>query len=130
MQRLLATIAGAKIDMVIFDGAPLLGLSDTSILAPKVDGTLIVVDVTRAKKKNVEQLQANLAQTGARVLGCVVNKQRPSRSDYSYYYYYRTEVRQNEGKSDAKNGKLPSAPLHATPTPVLAEKAEKNAQSI
>lgn len=130
MQRLLATIADAQIDVVIIDGAPLLGLSDTSILAPKVDGTLVVVDVSRAKKKNVEQLQANLVQTGTRVLGCIVNKQRPRRGDHSYYYYYRTEAQQNEEKRNAKNGKLPSAPLHATVSPVLAEKAEKNAQSI
>jgi Mrp family chromosome partitioning ATPase len=130
MQRLLAMIANSKIELVIFDSAPLLGLSDASILAPKVDGTLVVVDVTRAKKRNLAQLQSILAQTGTRFLGCVVNKQRLSRSDYSYYYYYHTEIRQNVGNQSSKNGRHSSAPPDTTVTPVLAEQTEKNVRSI
>jgi tyrosine-protein kinase len=89
MERLLATLATCGIEVVIFDTPPLLGLSDASILASKVDGTLVVADITRANKKNLKQVQALLAQAGARVLGCVVNKQSRSRKNtpYSYYYY-------------------------------------------
>ena len=79
--------------MIIFDTPPLLGLSDANILAPKVDGVLMVVDITNANKKNLKRAKAHLAQSESHVLGCVVNKQRQSRKDsaYSYYYYYRLE---------------------------------------
>src|SRR5258707_10091252 len=88
MQRFLAVIADCGIEVVIFDTAPLLGLSDTSILASKVDGALVVVDTTRATKEKLKQLKPVLAQTSVRVLGCVVNKLQHKRSDSSYYYYY------------------------------------------
>ncbi len=89
MERLLETLTNCGIEVVIFDTPPLLGLSDASILASKVDGTLVVADITRANKKNLKQVQALLVQAGARVLGCVVNKQSRSRKNtpYSYYYY-------------------------------------------
>jgi non-specific protein-tyrosine kinase len=117
MERLftvLATSSGAEV--VIFDTPPLLGLSDTSILAPKVDGTVVVVDITSTNKKNLKQLKASLTQAGAHVLGCVVNKQRYSHKDaaYSHYYYYSTEER-NSSKNHAKNGHDSAAPIPSSP---------------
>jgi non-specific protein-tyrosine kinase len=104
MQRFLTIIENCGVDIVIFDSPPLLGLSDASILAPKVDGALVVVDISRANKGKLKQLKAVLSQTGANVLGCVINKQRKSRNNTSYeYYYYVTEQQENEHKS-AKNG--------------------------
>src|SRR2546421_9643838 len=93
MQRFLAVIANCGVEMVIFDAPPLLGLSDVSILASKVDGAIAVIDMTRATKGKLAQLKAVLSQTGIHVLGCVANKHRYSRDDsaYSYYYYSQTE---------------------------------------
>jgi capsular exopolysaccharide synthesis family protein len=108
LQRLFAVIANAGIEMVIFDGPPALGLSDTSILAPKIDGTLVVVDISRAKKGLVKQLKDALTPTGARILGCVVNKQRRSRRDQAYYYYNRTETRSTARKVSMQNGQVSS----------------------
>jgi Mrp family chromosome partitioning ATPase len=93
MQRLLAVISNYGVEVVIFDTPPVLGLSDVSILASKMDGTLVVVDITRAKKKNLKQMKAVLMQTGAHILGCVVNKQRRSRHDMTYSYYYQSQAR-------------------------------------
>jgi Mrp family chromosome partitioning ATPase/capsular polysaccharide biosynthesis protein len=91
MKRLLQLLANCGAEIVIFDVPPIRGLSDASILASKVDGTLIVVDVSRSHKGHLQQMKAQLEQVGATVAGCVVNKQRRSRQDtsYSYYYYYR-----------------------------------------
>ena len=61
-------------EVVIFDAPALLGLPDATILASKVDGTLVVVDISRARKKDLKQVKALLGQARARVLGCVVNK--------------------------------------------------------
>ncbi len=85
-------IGQLEIDMVIFDAPPLLGLPDARILASKVEGTLMVVDINHAKKKNLKQAQALLTQAGAHVLGYVINKQRynPKDKDTAYSYYQTT----------------------------------------
>lgn len=111
MQRFLTVIANCGIEVVIFDTPPLLGLSDTSILAAKVDGALIVVDTTRATREKLQQMKAVLSQTGVYVLGCVANKLRHKRNESTYYYY--TEDQNSKGKSTA-NGHMPSIP--GTPT--------------
>ncbi len=107
MERLFSAIANAGIEMVIFDTPPTLGLSDASILASKVDGVLVVVDITRARKKYLSQTKAALGQAGARVFGCVVNKQARGRLDASYaYYYYRGDEQDDKKKRNMgeKNG--------------------------
>jgi len=113
MEHFLTALAGSGVEVIIFDTPPLLGLSDANILAPKVDGVLMVVDITNANKKNLKRAKAHLAQSESRVLGCVVNKQRQSRGDsaYSYYYYYTFE---EEAQSKSMhNGHVPSVPTTA-----------------
>jgi Mrp family chromosome partitioning ATPase/capsular polysaccharide biosynthesis protein len=97
MQRFYSIVADCGADVVIFDAPPIRGLSDASIIASKVDGTMLVVDSTRATRGQLRQVKTLLAQAGAGVIGCVVNKQRRSRHDssYSYYYYYRQGERKN-----------------------------------
>jgi tyrosine-protein kinase len=113
MGSLLAALLSSGAEVIIFDAPPLLGLSDASILATKVDGILAVVDIERANKKSVKRMQSLLSQSGSRVLGCVVNKQRRKRKDaaYSYYYYYQAE----EVSQSKQNGHFPTVPA----TPVL-----------
>ena len=119
MDRLLLALTNSGAEIVIFDTSPLLGLSDASILVSKTDATLVVTDIARAKKGNLKQIKAVLAQAGANVLGSVVNKQPHKRTDsaYSYYYYYRTEEVQHkegnhkEGNHSAKNGNVPAVPV-------------------
>jgi Mrp family chromosome partitioning ATPase/capsular polysaccharide biosynthesis protein len=101
MPQLLTALGGCGSEVVIFDTPPLLGLSDASILASKVDGTLVVVDITRAKKRHLKQLKAILEQSGVNVLGCVVNKQHRSRDHATYSYHY-TAHKQNGRSSHRK----------------------------
>ena len=116
MEHLFVLIEKSAAEVVIIDTPPLLGLADASILVPKVDGTIVVVDITRANKMHLKQLKTILTKTGSHVLGCVVNKQRRSRKDteYSYYYYYRS-VEQNREQVPAKNGHAPAVPLNSLP---------------
>jgi len=118
MERLFAAIANYPADIVIFDSPPMLGLSDASILASKVDGTLIVVDITRATKGRLEQMKALLTQAGARVLGYVINKQRRSRKDLTYSYYYYHSDGQHDGNNhhanDADTATVAADALNAT----------------
>lgn len=107
MQRFLTVIANCGFEVVIFDTPSLLGLSDASILASKVDGALIVIDTTRATKEKLRQVKAALSQTGVYVLGCVANKLQYKGSENAYYYY--TED-QDSGEKSTKNGHMPAVP--------------------
>jgi Mrp family chromosome partitioning ATPase len=117
MESFQVALASSGAEVIIFDAPPLLGLSDASILASKVDGILLVVNIEHANKKQIEQMKAHCTQAGTRVLGCVVNKQRRKRNDLSYYsyYYYRSD---GESKS-AHNSKTPVV-VGASPMPKSA----------
>ncbi len=108
MERLFSSLTECGAEVVIFDTPPVLGLSDTSILASKVDGTVVVVDITRSNKKNLLLMKGILMQAGTHVLGCVINKQARHRKDtaYSYYYYYRSE----EADNNLNNGHKTAVP--------------------
>jgi non-specific protein-tyrosine kinase len=129
MQRLFTIFAGCGAEVVIFDAPPIRGLSDANILASKVDGTLVVVDVSRANKGHLKQVKTLLTQAGANVLGCVVNKQRRSRDDssYSYYYYYRQDDQGAEGQHKAKDKNAGLAPTLASINPANGFDAAKKA---
>ncbi len=107
--RFFAALASCGIEVVILDSPPLLGLSDASILASKVDGTLVVADITRANKGSLKQVKAMLEQAGAGVIGCVVNKQRRSRNEAIYsYYYLGADEQNNRSNRSTKNAKATS----------------------
>src|SRR5207245_2213060 len=113
--RFFTALAQSNIEVVIFDTSPLLGLSDASLLASKVDGTLLVIDITRANKKTLKHAQAKLVQAGANVLGCIVNKQSRQRKDMSYSYYYQAEDQGESGSQSTSQSEIPSLPT--TPVP-------------
>lgn len=123
MNRLFTYLETCGIEMVIFDVPPIRGLSDANILASKIDGTLVVIDITRAHRKVLKQLKTQLTQAGSHVLGCIVNKERRSRHDSSdsYYYYYRHNDRSSSPSSQdslvsaeqAKIDRNTGQPVHA-----------------
>ncbi len=112
MQHLIQALSNCGAEIVIFDTPPIPGLSDASIMASKVDGTLVVVDITRARKESLKQVKALLAQAGTRVLGCVINKQRRSRKHTIYSYSYGTDERKEENHS-TNNVNFPVVPANA-----------------
>lgn len=112
MQHLIQALSNYGAEIVIFDTPPILGLSDASIMASRVDGTLAVVDITRARKESLKQVKALLAQAGTRVLGCVINKQRRSRKNTIYSYSYGAGEREEENHS-TNNVNFAVAPANA-----------------
>jgi non-specific protein-tyrosine kinase len=117
MAHVLTAISQCGAEVVIFDTPPLLGLSDTRILAPKMDGVLVVCDITSANRKNLKQVRDLLTQTGAHVIGCVANKMRLKRKDvaYSYYSYGEQEDQQKKKEREKHNGHMVNAPAQAVP---------------
>lgn len=103
MLRFFALLANCGAEIIIFDAPPIRGLSDASILASKVDSTLLVVDATHTNKTHLKQIKSVFEQVGAHVLGCVVNKQRHNRNDTTYYYYYQQDDQRAESNHNATN---------------------------
>jgi non-specific protein-tyrosine kinase len=75
-------------DLVVFDTPPTLTVADASILAPQVDGCLLVVESGQTKRDTFVQATERLNRTGAVLFGAVMNRLKPRRSGYYYNYYY------------------------------------------
>jgi capsular exopolysaccharide synthesis family protein len=74
-------------DLVIFDSPPLLTVSDALILAPMVDGVLLVVDARSTSREVVRRGMEVLGRINPPIVGAVLNKY--SSKDGGYYYYYQ-----------------------------------------
>jgi capsular exopolysaccharide synthesis family protein len=75
-------IAGAvaqvmeQFDFVIIDLPPVNRYADASILAPKVDGVILVVEADRTPVVDAESAKKSLDRVGARIFGVVLNRRR------------------------------------------------------
>ncbi|GCE24581.1 hypothetical protein KDA_00650 [Dictyobacter alpinus] len=90
MTRFFRSLDTCGVEVIILDTSPLLGLSEAMVLSAKVDGTIIVVDLGLSRKPHIRQALSRLEQTGAHVIGCVLNQcplqaQSSVRSLYSNY---------------------------------------------
>jgi capsular exopolysaccharide synthesis family protein len=70
-------------DVVIFDSPPLL-YSDALVLAPQVDGVLLVTSSGTTERKNTVEAVDSLYLIGARVIGAVLNRVTPRAPDLYY----------------------------------------------
>lgn len=61
-------------DYVIVDAAPLGQVIDCAVMAPELDGTLIVVDTTHNSYKLERRIQSQLEKSGGKILGVVLNR--------------------------------------------------------
>jgi len=74
-------------DLLIFDSPPLRAVTDSAILSSFLDGTLLVIDAGRSKRRAVRQGREALAKADANVLGVVLNRiPGRARSEYADYY--------------------------------------------
>jgi polysaccharide biosynthesis transport protein len=80
-------LVSSQVETVIIDSPPVIAVTDSSVLAPRVDGVLLVLKpgVTHlgAARQTVDQLQ----RLGANLLGVVLNEVDLRRSGYYYSHY-------------------------------------------
>jgi capsular exopolysaccharide synthesis family protein len=76
-------------DHVLIDSSPVFATDDATTVAPKMDGTLLVVRSHFSRASMVKEALELLYQRQARVLGLVVN--RANSADHSYHYYKNTD---------------------------------------
>lgn len=94
-------------DLILVDAAPALPVSDPMLLAPKLDGTLLVVKAGTTQKEIVLRALDIVDPLRQRVLGIVLNNMNntlPYYHDYRYYgYEYRTRKTQEKIAEQARD---------------------------
>lgn len=87
MTQILARLVESA-SVVIIDSPPFV-VTDSTVLAAKVDGVLLVLQPGKTHAEAAKTMLAQLNRAGAHVVGVVLN--RVSRKTSSYYGYYRYE---------------------------------------
>ena len=103
-----------RADVVVFDSPPALPVVDATILASACDATLLVVLAKKTRSGALRRTREQLAQSGAHVLGVVLNRV-PNARGSAYYSYY------TDGRSDKR--------LRATSLPFMRNEQAAPAQS-
>ena len=113
MEQLLITLREIA-DFVIFDTPPVLTVTDSTILAPKVGGTLLVVDAGKTRRATLAQAYELLSNSSGHIYGVVLNRLQASRRGYyNYYYYSKYQYQYEDGNrkkrlKGSKKSRLPS----------------------
>ncbi len=85
-------IVNEKFDMVVFDTAPLITVTDTTLLSDLVDGTVLVIRSGKTTFDIAKRGVKLLRDINAKVLGVVLNSMDTSKEGYRYiypsYYHY------------------------------------------
>lgn len=91
-QQLLQSLR-AEYDFVLIDTPPLLAVTDPGVVAPRVDGVILTLRLSKSCRPHAERAHEILTSLGANVLGVVLNglDAQDNRAGYGGYangYYY------------------------------------------
>ncbi|MFG6318474.1 MAG: polysaccharide biosynthesis tyrosine autokinase, partial [Clostridia bacterium] len=80
-------------DIIIFDGAPILPITDSLILGRVLEKVMLVAENNKTKKDNLVKAKSNIEDVGGKVIGIALNKVDVSNGKYGdeYYYYYSSQ---------------------------------------
>ncbi|MDH5674596.1 MAG: polysaccharide biosynthesis tyrosine autokinase [Myxococcales bacterium] len=88
-ERLVATLR-ERYDQVIFDSPPLTVVTDAAVVAPQIDGAILVIHSQRTTRDAAQSALRMLRDVGANITGAVMNDVDLASRKYGYggYYYY------------------------------------------
>jgi len=100
----------SRYDYVFFDSPPIMGVSDSSIIASEVDGVLLVIQYRKYPRQMSARAKRLVENVGGTVVGVVLNNINILRDDSYYYYssYYSHYADNSSGDTDAEDS--PAAP--------------------
>jgi polysaccharide biosynthesis transport protein len=78
-------------DYVIFDTPPIVGVSDTRLLATLVDGLVYIVSMNVAQRQTIDRAVDIISSIQTPVLGLVINRVEREHSGYQEHYQYYQE---------------------------------------
>jgi capsular exopolysaccharide synthesis family protein len=76
-----------KYDVIVFDTPPLVGISDSAVIAKEMDGVLLVVQYRKYPRDLIIRAKQMLDTLGVPQVGVVLNNINIMRDDYYYYYH-------------------------------------------
>jgi succinoglycan biosynthesis transport protein ExoP len=77
-------------DIILVDTPPTLAVTDAGVLAPAMDGVLVVVRPGKTRIRALQHTLDQMRQVNARVIGVLLNNVETRFSSYGYHYrYYR-----------------------------------------
>ena len=89
MDALLRTLRD-KYDLILIDTPPILAVADTTIIADKTDGVILVYRVGKIARSVLMRTKTQLIESGAKVKGIILNNiSLAIEMRYSYYYQYK-----------------------------------------
>jgi tyrosine-protein kinase len=100
--------AESAVDLVIIDSPPLQAFADGAILGSLVDGTVLVIDARRSRRRAVRLGREVLARAGSNVLGAVLNRVSERAYVDEYGGYFSSEQAQATPGQEESPG--PAAP--------------------
>jgi Mrp family chromosome partitioning ATPase/capsular polysaccharide biosynthesis protein len=86
----------------VLDCPPVMGVAETSILATKADGVLVVVNARNVKFDRIVQCITQLRGSGANVIGIVLNRVRRPKALSSYSYIRPSDAPTSAESSNQK----------------------------
>lgn len=100
-------------DLVIIDTPPIMAVTDSAVLAPRVDGVILVVIPGSTNLGAAKQAVEQLRRVGANLLGVVLNEVAIDRSRYRYYrykgyyyHYYNTKYYHEDSEKNGRGDKI------------------------
>ena len=81
-----------RFDFILFDSPPVLPVTDASLLAPKLDCTVIIYEIGRTSRDALLRAKIQLESVQGKIAGIVLNHTQPqveAMSTYPYYYHYK-----------------------------------------
>lgn len=112
---------GRQADLILVDAPPVLPVADMLVIGRIVTGVILVVESRRTTIPDIAKTKDLLTRNQARILGVVINKQRPRDAGFSEGYGYGSPPA--EGRV-ASNGRTPSR--DSMPDPLSARAGQNN----
>lgn len=92
-------------DVIIFDGAPCLLVTDATIISRIVDSTILVTSQGTTKIDDLKEAKKRIENVGGKIVGVVLNRVKVTNKKYQYgYYYYKDESTNTIVKKKKKIG--------------------------
>ena len=77
-----------EFEVIIFDGAPCLLVTDSTIISRLVDSTVLVVSQKYTKTDDLKEAKKRIKSVGGKLVGVVLNRVEVSSKKYADKYYY------------------------------------------
>ncbi len=106
MDRFIEEVS-SSFDIVLFDSPPVIAVTDAMVLAPKLDGIVLVVKSGETGKEALSRSNVLLNNVKANLFGIILNGVNVDHTYYyRYYYYYGDGKDKKKTRKKAKKSKV------------------------